>query len=106
MGIAITFFTNQRRNTKPINLNPCRLMSYQMAKAKLVSRCKIWLPLEENAAVRVVICAYEDQWIPITFTTLAEAIAIYQNVCLQGGEIFVFPSDFNPWNSYPSNQEG
>ena len=80
-------------------------MSYQTAKAKIVSTWKILLPVEENAAVRVVICAYEDQWIPITFTTLAEAIRIYQEVCLQGGEIFVFPSDFNPWSSYPSNQE-
>jgi hypothetical protein len=67
-----------------------------MTKAQFVSPWKIWLPLEENAAVRVVICAYEDKWIPITFTTLAEAIGIYKNVCLQGGEIFVFPSDFNP----------
>lgn len=76
-----------------------------MTKAQLLSPWKIWLPLEENAAVRVVICAYEDRWIPITFTTLAEAIGIYQNVCRQGGEIFVFPSDFNPWNSHPSSQE-
>ncbi len=91
---------------KPINSNPYRAVSERMTKTKLVSPCKIGLPLEENAAVRVVICAYDDQWIPITFTTLAEAIAIYQNVCLQGGEIFVFPSDFNPWNPCPSNQEG
>ena len=64
---------------------------YQMTKAQLVSPWKIWLPLEENAAVRVVICAYEEKWIPITFTTLAEAIGIYQNVCLQGEKFLCFP---------------
>jgi hypothetical protein len=51
------------------------------------------LPLEEFAATKVVICSYDDRWVPITFSNLAEAIKIYQQALLHGAEIFVFPPD-------------
>ncbi len=57
------------------------------------------LPLEEYTAAKVVICAYQGKWIPITFSSLAEAIRLYQNALLHGAEIFIFPPDLAPWSS-------
>ncbi|MBW4548182.1 MAG: hypothetical protein KME25_27630 [Symplocastrum torsivum CPER-KK1] len=51
------------------------------------------LPLEEFAATKVVIYSYDDRWVPITFSNLAEAIKIYHQALLHGAEIFVFPPD-------------
>jgi hypothetical protein len=57
------------------------------------------LPQEENTAAKVVICAYEDRWVPIRFSSLAEAIKLYHMALLHGAEIFVFPSELAPWNT-------
>ncbi len=65
----------------------------------MVSPWKNPLPLKECAAARVVICAYEERWIPISFTNLANAVRLYQKALLHGTEIFVFPPDLAPWNS-------
>jgi hypothetical protein len=59
----------------------------------MVSPCSNLLPLEEYTAKKVVICAYEGSWVPIRFSSLAEAINLYHKALLQGVEIFVFPSD-------------
>lgn len=57
------------------------------------------LPSEEYTAIKVVICAYRDRWIPITVSNLAEAIRFYEQALLHGEEIFVFPPDLAPWSS-------
>ncbi|MBD0347285.1 MAG: hypothetical protein ICV63_21175 [Coleofasciculus sp. Co-bin14] len=57
------------------------------------------LPQEEYTAARVLLCSYQDRWIPITFSTLQEAIRIYQKALLYGEEIFVFPPELTPWSS-------
>lgn len=65
----------------------------------MVSPWKNPLPVEEYTAARVVICAYEDRWVPITFSGLAEAIKLYHKALLYGEEILVFPPDLAPWSS-------
>lgn len=65
----------------------------------MVSPWKNPLPLEENAAAKVVICTYRDRWIPITFFRLTEAIRFYDKALLYGEEIFVFPPDLAHWSS-------
>lgn len=57
------------------------------------------LPLEDYTAAKVVICTYQDRWVPITFSSLTEAIKLYQKALLYGEEIFVFPPDLTPWSS-------
>lgn len=61
------------------------------------------LPKEDYTAAKVVICAYEGKWVPITFSSLAEAIRLYQQAVLHGTEIFVFPCDLAPWNPVAPN---
>jgi hypothetical protein len=65
----------------------------------MVSPWKNPLPVEEYTAARVVICAYQDRWVPITFSDLAEAIKLYHKALLYGEEIFLFPPDLAPWSS-------
>ncbi|HEY9601423.1 MAG TPA: hypothetical protein V6C85_07435 [Allocoleopsis sp.] len=69
----------------------------------MVSPWKNSLPLEACKANQVIICAYEDRWVPITITCLAEAIKLYRRALLHGTEIFVFPPDLSPWNSLALN---
>lgn len=64
----------------------------------MISAWKNPLPLEEYTATKVVICAYEDKWVPIRFSSLAEAIKIYHKALLHGAEIFVFPPELTPWS--------
>lgn len=71
----------------------------------MVSRWSNPLPTEEYTAAKVVICAYEDRWIPITFSSLAEAIRLYDRALLNGAEIFVFPPDLAPWSSLAPNYQ-
>ena len=71
----------------------------------MVSLWKNSLPLEACKADQVIICAYEDRWIPITITCLAEAIKLYRRALLHGTEIFVFPPDLSPWNSLAFNYQ-
>ncbi|HEY9726567.1 MAG TPA: hypothetical protein V6D50_08980 [Chroococcales cyanobacterium] len=71
----------------------------------MVSPWKNSLPLEAYKADQVVICAYEDRWVPITITGLAEAIKLYRRALLHGTEIFVFPPDLSPWNSLAFNYQ-
>jgi hypothetical protein len=71
----------------------------------MVSRWSNPLPREEYTAAEVVICAYEDRWVPIRFSSLAEAIRLYHQALLHGAEIFVFPSDLAPWSSFGSNYQ-
>lgn len=66
----------------------------------VVSSWKNPLPFQEHATAEVIICAYEDGWIPMKLASLAEAIGLYQKALLHGTEIFVFPSDLAPWSSY------
>ncbi|HEY9632952.1 MAG TPA: hypothetical protein V6D14_06085 [Coleofasciculaceae cyanobacterium] len=65
----------------------------------MVSPWSNLLPIEEYTAARVIICTYQDRWIPITFSTLMEAINVYQKALLYGEEIFVFPPELTPWSS-------
>ena len=65
----------------------------------MVSPWKNPLPLGQDAATKVVICSYEERWIPITFSPLAEAIKLYNKALLYGEEIFVFPPELAPWSS-------
>ena len=71
----------------------------------MVSPWKNPLPLEEYAKTRVVICAYQDGWIPLRFSSLREAIRLYDKASLYGAEIFVFPSDLTPWSSNAFNYQ-
>ena len=71
----------------------------------MVSPWKNSLPLDAYKADEVVICAYEDRWVPITITCLAEAIKLYRRALLHGTEIFVFPPDLSPWNSLAFNYQ-
>lgn len=71
----------------------------------MVSPWKNSLPLDAYKADQVVICAYEDRWVPITITCLAEAIKLYRRALLHGTEIFVFPPDLSPWNSLAFNYQ-
>ena len=59
----------------------------------MISSWSNLIPLEEYTAAKVVICAYEGKWVPIRFSSLAEAITLYNNALLHGVEIFVFPPD-------------
>jgi hypothetical protein len=61
------------------------------------------LPLAESAAAQVVIYTYEDRWIPIMYSCLAEAIGHYHKAVLHGTEIFVFPPHLVPWSSKALN---
>jgi hypothetical protein len=54
------------------------------------------LPLAEYATTEVVICTYEDRWIPIMYSCLAEALRLYQDALLHGAEIFLFPPNLIP----------
>ncbi len=73
----------------------------------MVSPWQNSLPLNEYATSKVVICTYQDGWIPITFSDLGDAISIYQKALLYGEEIFVFPPDLAPWSSFArSSWEG
>ncbi|MEW6491734.1 MAG: hypothetical protein AB1589_04180 [Cyanobacteriota bacterium] len=65
----------------------------------MVSPWKNPLPMGQDAAAKVVICSYQDRWVPITFSRLAEAIRLYNKALLYGEEIFVFPPDLAPWSS-------
>ena len=65
----------------------------------MVSPWKNPLPSKELTATKVVICTYQDRWIPITFSGLAEAVKLYRKGLLYGEEIFVFPPDLAPWRS-------
>ncbi len=65
----------------------------------MISPWKNPLPLGQDATAKVVICSYQDRWIPITFSRLAEAIRLYDKALLYGEEIFVFPPELAPWNS-------
>ena len=67
--------------------------------SQMVSPWRNPIPLEENAAAKVVICTYRDRWIPITFFRLTDAIRFYDKALLYGEEIFVFPPDLAPWSS-------
>jgi hypothetical protein len=57
----------------------------------MVSPWSNLLPVEEYTAAKVIICAYEGRWVPIRFSSLAEAISLYDKALLHGVEIFVFP---------------
>ena len=54
------------------------------------------LPLAEYATTEVVIYTYEDRWIPIMYSCLAEALRLYHQALLHGAEIFVFPPALMP----------
>ncbi|HEY9609418.1 hypothetical protein [Allocoleopsis sp.] len=71
----------------------------------MISRWSNPLPREEYTAAKVVICAYEDRWVPITFSSLAEAIRLYHQALLHGTEIFVFPPDLAPWSLVTPNYQ-
>lgn len=63
------------------------------------------LPVEEYVAAKVIICTYQDRWIPITFSDLAEAVRLYYKALLYGEEIFVFPPESAPWSSQTLNSQ-
>ncbi len=63
------------------------------------------LPLAEYATTEVVIYTYEDRWIPIMYSCLAEALWLYQKALLHGAEIFVFPPDLAPWSPQALNYQ-
>ncbi len=62
----------------------------------MISSWQTPLPLEEQKKYRVVIYLYNDQWIPIIFSPLAEAITIHRYLLQHGKEIFVFLPHLNP----------
>ncbi|BAZ70094.1 MAG: hypothetical protein KME28_27375 [Pelatocladus maniniholoensis HA4357-MV3] len=59
----------------------------------MMSPYKNPLPLGEYAASKVLISFYKDRWIPITFCSLVDAIAIHRKAVQIGKEIFIFPPD-------------
>lgn len=58
----------------------------------MVSLWQLPLPTEEYTNVRVVVCFYNDRWIPISCFSYNEAIALYHKALLKGMEILVFPT--------------
>lgn len=54
------------------------------------------LPIKDYAKSRVVVYYYKEQWVPITFHQLKDAIALHRKAKQQGKELFIFPPDFNP----------
>ncbi len=73
----------------------------------MISPWKNLLPLEENTACRVVVCViFEDNWIPVVFTNLANAVRLYRQGLHLGREIFVFPCDATPWSPLALNTLG
>ncbi|MBD0363272.1 MAG: hypothetical protein ICV55_10960 [Coleofasciculus sp. C3-bin4] len=65
----------------------------------MISPWKNLLPQEDNTASRVVVCViFEDNWIPVVFTNLANAVRLYRQGLHLGREIFVFPCDATPWS--------
>ena len=54
------------------------------------------LPIKEYAKNRVVVYYYKEQWVPITFHQLKDAIALHHKAKQQGKELFIFPPDVNP----------
>ncbi|OKH39095.1 hypothetical protein NIES2119_08165 [[Phormidium ambiguum] IAM M-71] len=54
------------------------------------------LPIKEYAKSRVVVYYYKEQWVPITFHQLKDAIALHRKAKQQGKELFIFPPDVNP----------
>lgn len=53
------------------------------------------LPIGERKTSRVVVYYYSDFWIPITYFSYGEAIALHQKARRQGKEILVFPPGLN-----------
>jgi len=54
------------------------------------------LPLSEYTTSQVVVYFYSGRWVPITFFSLPEAIALHHRAMLEGREVFVFPPEVNP----------
>ena len=54
------------------------------------------LPLESSKNSRVVVYFYNDRWFPITFYTLADAIALHHQAVKEGRELVVFPPGLDP----------
>jgi hypothetical protein len=71
----------------------------------VVSPWKNPLPLEQYTAAKVVVYAYDDRWIPIMYSCLADAIKLYEKGSLCGAEIFVFPPDLAPWSPQALNYQ-
>ncbi|HEY9738868.1 MAG TPA: hypothetical protein V6C90_00115 [Coleofasciculaceae cyanobacterium] len=53
------------------------------------------LPTGERKTSPVVVCYYSDFWIPISYFSYGEAIALHQKARRQGKEILVFPPGLN-----------
>ena len=59
------------------------------------------LPIGEHQNSPVVIYFYSDQWVPMIFSRLAEAIALHRQILDNSGkEIFIFLSHLDPRDSY------
>ena len=54
------------------------------------------LPLGNSKNSRVVVYFYNDRWFPITFYTLADAIALHHQAVREGRELVVFPPGLEP----------
>ncbi|MBW4549476.1 MAG: hypothetical protein KME25_34530 [Symplocastrum torsivum CPER-KK1] len=64
------------------------------------------LPLGSSKNSRVVVYFYNDRWFPITFYTLADAIALHHQAVREGRELVVFPPGLDPRTfeeSYPTS---
>jgi hypothetical protein len=57
---------------------------------------QIPLPLERYTTNQVAVYFYSDTWIPITFSTLADAISLHRQALSSGKEFVVFPPDLDP----------
>lgn len=56
------------------------------------------LPLNEYKNYNVVVCCYEEQWVPLIKCPLQDAIKIYQKFINFGTEILIFPQNFSASN--------
>ena len=54
------------------------------------------LPLGSSKNSRVIVYFYNDRWLPITFYTLADAIALHYQAAREGRELVVFPPGLDP----------
>lgn len=59
----------------------------------MIQHYKNPLPSGEYAASKVLISFYKDRWIPITFCSFKDAIALHRKALQTGKEIFIFPPD-------------
>lgn len=82
--------------TNVLRIQRYRGISNSRGLSRVYSPWQVPLPLFEATASRVVVYFYNSRWIPIAFSTLADAITLHRNASCVGKELVVFPCDLDP----------